>query len=535
MEISNLFVKITADVSDAIGKIEGFENKFKTTGINIAKYGVGMTAGITAPLTMIGTKAFGMASDFEESMNKVTVAFGDSSQGVVDWSKTTLNSFGIAQGTALDMASLFGDMGTGMGLSTDEASKMSTGMVGLAGDLASFKNVQLDVAKTALNGIFTGETESLKRLGIVMTEANLEQFALSKGIEKSVGDMTQAEKVNLRYAYVTEMSKNAVGDFARTSDSSANQVRTMQESVKELVTQLGQELLPIITPIISSIVEVVKKFSAMDEGTKNLIVKIGLFLAVLGPIVTVIGTVISVVGVVIGWLGALGGILSTVFGFMLVGIGQVIPVFGAVIGFLVSPIGLAVLAVGALIAIGIMLWKNWDVVKQKAGELFNGIVKWFSGIWNSMKEIGNNIVQGLWNGITGGWGWLTSQVSGLIDGLINGAKKLFGIKSPSKVFASMGGFITDGLALGISGGEGNAVKSVLGLGDSVVGAFGSMKSLQVGAGFGTSTDINYRATTDENKTINHSGTIRVEGVNSKQDMIGVVDIIMNELRKEVRM
>ena len=89
-------------------------------------------------------------------MNKVEVAFGDNADEVKSWGDTTIKQFGIAKGTALDMASLYGDMATGMGVNTKEASKLSTNLTGLAGDLASFKNVSIDVAKTALAGVFTG-------------------------------------------------------------------------------------------------------------------------------------------------------------------------------------------------------------------------------------------------------------------------------------------------------------------------------------------------------------------------------------------
>ena len=128
------------------------------------------------------------------------------------------------------MASLFGDMGTSMGLPTDAAAKMSMSLTGLAGDLASFKNLSLDEVQTALAGVFTGETESLKRLGIVMTETNLDAYALANGFGKTTNEMTQAEKVQLRYAYIMEMTKNAQGDYARTADGTANSIRTFQES-----------------------------------------------------------------------------------------------------------------------------------------------------------------------------------------------------------------------------------------------------------------------------------------------------------------
>lgn len=108
------------------------------------------------PIVALGTLAVKNASDLQETMNKVDVAFGDSSNSVKEWGDTTIKQFGIAKGTALDMASLFGDMATGMGVNQDEASNLSKNMVGLAGDLASFKNISLDVAKTALAGVFTG-------------------------------------------------------------------------------------------------------------------------------------------------------------------------------------------------------------------------------------------------------------------------------------------------------------------------------------------------------------------------------------------
>ncbi len=194
--------------------------------------------------------AFDASSDYNESLNKVDVAFGDNSDEVEKWSKSTLKNSGLAQGTALDMAAQFGDMSTSMGLSTDKASNMSTSMVGLAGDMASFKNIDIDRAYTALNGVFTGEGEALKSLGVVMTQTNLEQYAMSEGFNKQIKDMSQAELVQLRYAYVMDKTKNAQGDFAATSDQAANSTRVFSESAKELAANAGQVLLPLFTPVI---------------------------------------------------------------------------------------------------------------------------------------------------------------------------------------------------------------------------------------------------------------------------------------------
>ena len=194
--------------------------------------------------------AFNASSDYNESLNKVDVAFGDNADEVEKWSKSTLKNSGLAQGTALDLAATFGDMSTSMGLSTKDASAMSTSMVGLAGDMASFKNIDIDRAYTALNGVFTGETEALKSLGIVMTQTNLEQYAMSEGFNKQVKDMSQAELVQLRYAYVIDKTKNAQGDFAETSDQAANSTRVFAESAKEFAANAGQVLLPMFTPVI---------------------------------------------------------------------------------------------------------------------------------------------------------------------------------------------------------------------------------------------------------------------------------------------
>lgn len=213
--------------------------------------------------------AFDASSDYNESLNKVDVAFGDNADEVEKWSKSTLKNSGLAQGTALDLAATFGDMSTSMGLSTEEASSMSTSMVGLAGDMASFKNIDIDRAYTALNGVFTGETEALKSLGIVMTQTNLEQFAMSEGFNKQVKDMSQAELVQLRYAYVMNKTKNAQGDFAETSDQAANSTRVFYESAKELAANAGQVLLPLFTPVIQMGSKMIEGLNQYVPGMKK--------------------------------------------------------------------------------------------------------------------------------------------------------------------------------------------------------------------------------------------------------------------------
>lgn len=278
--------KLSTSLSNASKKVKDFGSKLSSIGNTL-------TLGVTAPLTAIGVAGFNAASDMDESINKVQVACGNGANKVIEFSKTTLKSFGIAKGSALDMMATFSDMGTGMGLEQQKANEMSMSLVGLAGDLASFKNIRIDVAKTALNSIYTGETESLKQLGIVMTQTNLNEFARQQGMKKTIDKMTQAEQVQLRYAYVMEKTKNAQGDFARTSDGAANQQRIFTESLKELSATFGQHLLPVITPCITKLNELLQKFGSLDEDTQKNIVKFGALAIAIGPVTKVLGGLCS--------------------------------------------------------------------------------------------------------------------------------------------------------------------------------------------------------------------------------------------------
>lgn len=485
--VAQLDVAINADSSKAINDLNGFQSKMQSMAKGLSDIGGKLTTFVTLPLLGAAGGAFKMASDMSESVNKVDVAFGESSGVIKDWADNTLNSIGVAKGTALDMAALFGDMGSGMGLAQDKAADMSMSLVTLAGDMASFKNISVDRAQTALAGIFTGETEALKGLGVVMTQANLEAFAMSQGIETNIKDMTQAEQVQLRYAYVMNATKNSQGDFARTSEGAANQMRIMTESIKEVAASFGEILLPIITPIIQKINEWIQGFKDMDDGQKKLIVQILTFVAVLGPVLLILGKVIAMVVTGIGiWqkMHTAGTALNVLFTTM------------------TGPVGIWIAAIAAVIAIGIFLWQNWDSISawlkeiwakivQGVTEMTSGfvtaiqgmvssVVGFFKNLWEGIKnvfmsfmkggvlglvndyilkpffgidlfEIGKQVIEGFWNGIKGMGSWLGSKVKGFFDGFTKGIKDFFGIKSPSKMFIGFGENISAGLGKGITG------------------------------------------------------------------------------------
>lgn len=214
--------------------------------------GVGFAL-IIRQLGLLSKQAINMASDLEEVQNVVDVSFGSMADQVEAFANTAVRSYGMSALTAKQMASTFMAMSNGMGIAQEAGKNMSLQLTALAGDMASFYNVEQNIAQTALNSVFTGETESLKKFGIVLTETNLQAFALSQGITKSYQSMSQAEKVALRYNYVLNATKNAQGDFARTSGSWANQIRLLKEQWTQFLGILGKGLIQILTPMVKAL------------------------------------------------------------------------------------------------------------------------------------------------------------------------------------------------------------------------------------------------------------------------------------------
>lgn len=272
---------------------ESLQKRMTNLGNRMKDIGKALSLRITAPLVAAGTAAVKFASDMTETLGKTEVTFGEEAEAVKRWSRTSITQMGLASQSALDSAALFGDMATGMGMSRKEAAKMAMELTQLGADLASFKNISNDVAKTALKSIFTGETESLKNLGVVMTEVNLQEFARSQGIRKSISRMKEQEKIMLRYRYVLARTTNAQGDFARTNMNTANQMRMFTENLKQIGDQLGQILIPYVTKALQTINSWLVKFQQLDKGTQRIIVVVGLFAAAIPPLLIALGSVVT--------------------------------------------------------------------------------------------------------------------------------------------------------------------------------------------------------------------------------------------------
>ena len=212
-------------------------------------------AAITAGFAVATKSALDYASGLQEVQNVVDVAFGEMADDINEWSKTTLKAFGLNELSSKRMAGRFMAMSNGMGIAAKNGLIMSKTLTQLAGDIASFYNVSIEEAEIALQAVYTGETETLKRYGIVITEVNLQEYARRRGIEKSITQMTQLEKVMLRYNYIMEVTSQAQGDFARTSGNWANQIRLLKEQFTQLIGVLGQGLIKVLTPVVQTMNE----------------------------------------------------------------------------------------------------------------------------------------------------------------------------------------------------------------------------------------------------------------------------------------
>lgn len=280
--------------------LKSLEKQAKAVNISLEKIGSTMssagkalTIGVTTPVIAAGAAIYKYSSDLTEAENKTKEVFKNMSGDVLTWSETSLDKMGMARSTALDAVSLYGGMATAMGLTRKKATDMSKSLTELSVDLASFHNTSLDQASTALKSIFTGETETLKNYGIVMTEANLKAYALSQGIKTNYTEMTQAEKVQLRYNFVLNASKDAIGDYGRNCGEAASQMKKLPEALKELATSFKENVEPVVTPMIQHLNNAIVKFGKLDDKTKTFIARTALIAAAAGPVLTAGGKVIQ--------------------------------------------------------------------------------------------------------------------------------------------------------------------------------------------------------------------------------------------------
>ena len=229
--------------------------KSAISGIKSALVGLAVGTG----LLKLGKEALQVASDLTEVQNIVDVAFGSMAWKAEKFSKSALEAFGMSELSAKKTSGTYMTMAKSAGINENAASDMAVTLAGLTGDVASFYNISQDLADVRLKSVFTGETETLKELGVVMTQTNLQAYALSQGINKNISDMNQAEQTTLRYNFVLDRLAFVQGDFARTSSSWANQIRILQERFKQLLGIIGNGFISGLTPVVQFLNMIISK------------------------------------------------------------------------------------------------------------------------------------------------------------------------------------------------------------------------------------------------------------------------------------
>lgn len=319
-----------ASYKTTINEVTNVTNNYNKSCTNLISTLGKLVAG--GAIVKLSKQCIEAASNLQEVANVVDVTFGKNANKINDWAKNQAASFGLSETAAKRYAGTYGTMAKQFGMTSDQAATMAIELTKLTGDLASFYNIEDKVAATKLKAIFTGETEGLKELGVVMTETQLNAYAMTKGFGKTTKEMTEQEKVLLRYQYTMEKLGHAQGDFARTSDGYANSTRTLKLELENLKVEIGKELIPVasmgiqaiskglqaISPFLISVAQTVKYYAvAWQNASETTKTYVQLSLAAFG-IMIVAPKIIAVTSAAVKLLTmdivTLGGALKALLG-----------------------------------------------------------------------------------------------------------------------------------------------------------------------------------------------------------------------------
>ncbi len=419
---------------------------------NVARtVGVALAAA-TAAIVAFAKQGVEIASDLQEVQNVVDTTFSVSADIINEFAKNAASAYGLSELSAKQYSGTMGAMLKSMGLSQDAVISMSTSLVGLAGDMASFYNLDSEEAFEKLRSGISGETEPLKQLGINMTVANLEAYALSQGINKAYNSMTQAEQAALRYNYIMAVTADAQGDFAKTSDSFANQQRILKLEIQNLSAEFGEKLLPVLNEMMPKIIDFVKNLNltpvtnALNWIFNNASVIATTAAAIgAGMITWEVASIVN--GVVVAmktWRTATEGMA----------IAQKL-LNGAMSA---NPIGIIITAIAALVTAIIVLWNTNEGFRNAVIKIGKEIKNFFVGLLDfalhvpeNYIKLGEFLVKGFWKGINKLTDWLIGKIKKWCGSVLKAIKSFFGIKSPSKVMEEVGENIGQGMANGIEG------------------------------------------------------------------------------------
>lgn len=302
-------------------QVSTMKESLASAGQSMQKAGTMASFGVTLPLVGIGMAAIKTASDLSESTNKIDVLFGNSAAAMMKWSQSSALSLGQTRVQALDAASTFGIFGQSAGLASEDLMKFSTDFTGLASDLASFHNTSPEEAIQAIGAAMRGETEPIRRYGVLLDDATMRQKALEMGLVATTKDaLSPQNKVLAASALLWDQTKSAQGDFAKTSTGLANAQRILTAQMSELALVVGERLLPYAQKLVAWALDATKAFTSLSPAMQDFLVIGGVIAAAAGPALVILGTLvtgiaalISPIGLVIAAVAALAAAFATDF------------------------------------------------------------------------------------------------------------------------------------------------------------------------------------------------------------------------------
>ena len=460
-----------AEQKRRVEQVANFRAKADAVAEGAGAAGSRATLYLTTPLTAFGIAAGRAAIDAEELQSAFEVTFAKNADVMNRWAVATGNAMGRSIVEMKQAANTFGIF-FNQAAPADKAAAMSREFAVLAQDLGSFFNTDTQTAIDKLRSGLSGESEPLRDFGVFLTEAKVQAQALAMGLKPVGKEFSEQQKIMARHALIMAETKNAQGDVARTSQSTANRIRASQAAWANLQVVVGEKLIPAITPLIAQLAGALEWFGKLSPATQGLIVKGGMLAAALGPVMMAVSGVARAFSFMAGpitWLMSASPMLASTLGMVgntVLAIGtRALPLLGRAFLMLTGPVGMFIAVFAGL---AYLVYANWDKIKAAFAAGWAAVKSTLSAAPAWLKSLGSMMMQGLLMALNPVL--LVQRLLSIAKAGIGAFKNFFGIKSPSRLMMQMGGHMTKGLSLGLDRNASAPLRSMSRLAAGVGGA-----------------------------------------------------------------
>lgn len=408
----------TAKASDNLkDKLDKAQTSLKDFGGKMTDIGKNLTMSVTAPIVAVGAASFKMAADLQDATGATDQIFAQATDSVKTWAGSLESYYGIAEGEALEYANMMGSMLQNIGgLTEEEAAKQAQVLIELAGDLTAMFGGTTESAIQALTGALKGNNTMLDNYGMAANDAMIKTKALEMGLYDGTGQMDLATKQAATLALIMEQSGAAQGQAAREAEGASGGMRAFATEVKNLSADIGEVLLPIITPLLNDLRNLVQKFGELSPEVKKVIVVVGLLVAAVGPLLVLLGTLSIAIGAislpvvaVIAGIAALGAAIVWIYNSWKENgekSKQMLADFGAALQQLINKVTAWLKEKWAKILKYIKeqyekFVETWTERLEFLKGMFTGWKDAIIEVFTSLKELVTGVWSSLWEGITG--------------------------------------------------------------------------------------------------------------------------------------